>query len=109
VSTKRLHTTGDLSRHGIPLTVRCTACGHEATLRGMVLDQLCKAGSWDRDLSSVRRRLKCGQRGSRRVEMLPHERMLARARYRPSTEQDAGTELRRAVERVRSIIPVPLP
>jgi len=71
VSTKRLHTTGDLSRHGIPLTVRCTGCGHEATLRGMVLDQLCKARSWDRDLSRVRRRLKCGQCGSRRVEMLP--------------------------------------
>jgi len=72
VSTKRLHTTGDLSRHGIPLTVRCTGCGHEATLRGMVLDQLCKARNWDRGPSSVRRRLKCGQCGSRKVEMLPH-------------------------------------
>jgi len=36
------------------------------------------------------------------------ERMLARARYRPSTEQDAGARLRRAVERVRWIIPVQL-
>ena len=72
VSTKRLHTTGDLTRHGIPWTVRCTGCGHEAELRGMALDQLCKARHWDRDLSSVRRRLKCGQFGSRSVEMLPH-------------------------------------
>jgi len=72
VSTKRLHTTGDLSRHGIPLTVRCTGCGHEAELRGMALDQLCKARDWDRDLRSVRRRLKCGRCGSRKVEMLPH-------------------------------------
>jgi len=72
VSTKRLQTTGDLMRHGIPLSVRCKACGHEATLRGLALDQVCKARDWDRDLISVRRRLKCGQCGSRRVEMLPH-------------------------------------
>jgi hypothetical protein len=30
----------------------------EASLRGMALDQLCKARDWDRDLSSVHRRLK---------------------------------------------------
>jgi len=72
VSTKRLHTTGDLVRHGIPLTVRCRACGHEAALRGMMLDRLCKERDWDRDLPSVRRRLRCGQCGARKVEMLPH-------------------------------------
>ena len=38
----------------------------------MVLDQLCEARNWDRDLSSVSRRLKCGQCGSKSVEMLPH-------------------------------------
>jgi hypothetical protein len=38
----------------------------------MVLDQLCKTRNWDGDLSSVRRRLKRGQCGSRKVEMLPH-------------------------------------
>jgi hypothetical protein len=34
------------------------AGGVEASLRGMALDQLCKARDWDRDLSSVCRRLK---------------------------------------------------
>lgn len=72
MSTKRLHTTGDLMRHGIPLSVRCKACGHEAALFGIALEQLCKVRDWDRDLTSVRRRLKCSKCGSKRVEMLPH-------------------------------------
>jgi len=72
VSAKRLHTTGDLVRHSIPLTVRCRGCGHEAALRGMELDRVCKQRVWDRDLPSVGRRLRCGQYGARQVEMLPH-------------------------------------
>ena len=72
VSTKRLHTTGDLVRHGIPLTVRCKACGHIAELRGMAVDKLCRERDWDRDLTSVRRRLRCGNCSGRRIEMLPH-------------------------------------
>jgi hypothetical protein len=72
VSTKRLHTIGDLVRHSIPLTVRCRACGHGAALRGMELDRLCKERDWDRDLPSVRRRLRCGRRRARQVEMLPY-------------------------------------
>jgi len=52
--------------------VRCKACGRVAELRGMALDKLCRKRDWDRDLTSVRRRLRCGQCGSRRVEMLPY-------------------------------------
>jgi len=72
MSTKRLHTTGDLTRHGIPLSVRCKACGHEAALKGMDLDKFCRERDLSRDLPEVRRRLRCGKCGSRRVEMQPH-------------------------------------
>jgi len=63
---KRSHTTGDQVRQGIPLAARCKAFGHEAALKGTVVDQLCMVTDLKRYLASLRRRLRCSQFDARR-------------------------------------------
>jgi len=63
---KRRHTTGDPIRQVIPSAARCKAFGHEAALKGTVVDQLCMVTDLKRYLASLRRRLRCSQCGARR-------------------------------------------
>jgi hypothetical protein len=71
VSSKRLDTIADFSRHRYRLRVDCPDCNRVVTLDPLPIIQLCSERGWSKDMSAVQRRLKCGDCVSRDVRCGP--------------------------------------
>ena len=71
VSSKRLDTIADYTRHGYALRVDCRACRHMAVLNPLEVTLLCQRRGWTKQMAGVERRLKCSRCGSRDIRIGP--------------------------------------
>ncbi len=71
MSSKRLDTISDFTRHGYTLRVDCRGCKRLAIIDPREITLLCQQRNWSRQLAAVERRLRCSKCGSRDVRLGP--------------------------------------
>jgi Zn finger protein HypA/HybF involved in hydrogenase expression len=71
MSSKRLDTISDFTRHGYSLRVDCRSCKRLVIIDPRKITLLCQRRNWSRQLAAVERRLRCSQCGSRDVRLVP--------------------------------------
>jgi len=71
MSSKRLDTIFDYSRHGYMLRVECHAYQRVAIIHPIEIAPLCQRRNWSRKIAQVERRLRCSKCGSREVRAGP--------------------------------------
>ena len=65
MSSKRLDTIADYSRHGYALRVDCCHCRRVAVLSPLSIVLLCQKRGWSKQMSALEGRLRCSLGGSR--------------------------------------------
>tara|TARA_R100001129_G_scaffold181565_1_gene161047 strand:- start:2221 stop:2505 length:285 start_codon:yes stop_codon:yes gene_type:complete len=71
MSSKRLDTIADYSRHGYALRVDCRRCRRVEVLHPLKITLLCQQRGWSKQMFALERRLRCSQCGSREVRLGP--------------------------------------
>ena len=71
MSSKRLDTIADYSRHGYVLRVDCHGCKRMVLMNPLELTYLCQKRQWSRQMAAIERRLVCSQCGSRDIRLGP--------------------------------------
>ena len=71
MSSKRLDSLADFSRHRYRLRADCLKCKRVAIMDPLDLLQRCQAKGWSYQLEAVRRRMTCAECGSREVRLGP--------------------------------------
>jgi Zn finger protein HypA/HybF involved in hydrogenase expression len=71
MSSKRLDTISDYSRHGYSLRVDCRSCGRLAIIDPLKITLMCQQRHWSKQIAAVERRLRCSKCGSRDVRVGP--------------------------------------
>ena len=71
MSSKRLDTIADYTRHGYTLRVDCLKCRRVAIINPLQLTLRCQKRGWSKQIAAVERRLRCSQCGNREVRLGP--------------------------------------
>lgn len=71
MSSKRLDTIADFSRHGYALRVDCLRCRRVAILNPLEIVMLCQQRGWSKQIAAVEARLRCSQCGRRETRLGP--------------------------------------
>lgn len=71
MSSKRLDTIADYSRHGYALRVDCRHCRRVAVLNPLSIVLLCQQRGWSKQMSALEGRLRCSRCGSRDTRLGP--------------------------------------
>lgn len=71
MSSKRLDTISDFTRHGYRLRVDCKACGRLAIIDPLEITMLCQRRNWSKQIGAVEQQLRCSKCGSRDVRIGP--------------------------------------
>ncbi|OBX18812.1 hypothetical protein A9995_09615 [Erythrobacter sp. QSSC1-22B] len=71
MSSKRLDTISDYSRHGFTLRVDCRVCRRLAIIDPRTITLLCQQRQWSKQIAAVEGRLRCSKCGSRDVRVGP--------------------------------------
>jgi hypothetical protein len=71
MSSKRLDTMADYSRHGYALSVDCRHCRRIAVLNPLSIVLLCQKRGWSKQMSALEGRLRCSRCGSRDTRLGP--------------------------------------
>ena len=71
MSSKRLDTISDFSRHGYTLRVDCRTCKRLAIIDPLEITLLCLRRQWSKQIAAVERRLRCSICGGRDVRLGP--------------------------------------
>jgi hypothetical protein len=71
MTSKRLDSINDFTRHGYKLRVDCLACNRVVVLDPRPLVAMCSKRGWSRDIHAVKRRLRCSECGSQDVRCGP--------------------------------------
>lgn len=71
MSSKRLDTIADYTRHGYMLRVDCLKCRRVALLNPLKLTLLCQKRGWSKQVAAVEKRMRCSQCGNRVVRLGP--------------------------------------
>jgi|TARA_Y100001001_G_scaffold157510_1_gene175760 Zn finger protein HypA/HybF involved in hydrogenase expression len=71
MSSKRLATIADFSRHGYTLRVDCLQCRRVAVFNPLEITMICQQHGWSKQMASVEGRLRCSKCGSRDIRLGP--------------------------------------
>ena len=71
MSSKRLDTISDYTRHGYTLRADCRACKRLAIIDPLEITMLCQRRQWSKQIAAVERLLRCSKCGSRDVRIGP--------------------------------------
>jgi hypothetical protein len=71
MSSKRLDTIADYSRHGYALRVDCLSCRHIAVVNPLEIVMLCQHRGWSKQMAAVEARMRCSRCGSRKTRIGP--------------------------------------
>ena len=71
MSSKRLDSIGDFSRHGYGLRVDCIRCGHFVVLNSHDVLQLCSARGWSKQTAAIEKRFRCSRCGACEIRIGP--------------------------------------
>lgn len=71
MSSKRLDTIADYSRHGYALRVDCQRCRRVAVLNPREIVLLCQKRGWSKQMATVESRFRCSRCGSRDTRLGP--------------------------------------
>jgi len=71
MSSKRLNTIADYSRHGYALRVNCLKCQRVVVLNPLEIMMACQDRGWSKQMAAVEKRMRCKKCGSRDIQLGP--------------------------------------
>ena len=71
MSSKRLDTIADFTRHGYRLRIDCRSCGRLAIINPLEITMLCQRRNWSKQIDAIERRFRCTKCGKRDVRIGP--------------------------------------
>jgi tRNA G26 N,N-dimethylase Trm1 len=71
MSSKRLDSIADYSRHGYALRVDCRRCRRVAVLDPLQIVLQCQQRGWSKQMAALEGRLRCSRCGSRQTRLGP--------------------------------------